>query len=364
MIKIIIIFFLLISCAGSKKANNIVYEKINFSIDSLVSYYGSSEQSVFIDNKEYLSRINHELNSIDFFNLHEKCFEFRVQLPFNSEVFLFKSLDSIFVIEYEKNELTLLNRKGEIINKINFESKLNDAQQNYVVYATNNSSRMRFCGKSIIFNIVANTIIPKFYNFPTIGIYDYTEENDIIKTAFFPDIMRKGDVWYSFNPTFCINQDDEIVCSFEVDHCVHIYNTKGEYLSSNEIKSKYLDEFAPIELEKSRNRRYSSEYNITRGRYNAIIFDKYRNFYYRIAVHPQNYLNSDGSVNEFGSNQWSIIILDSNFNIIDEVVMEREKFLFSSIIVVSEGLLIRMDDSEEGIEHKMEFFLVKFGGNY
>lgn len=333
----------------------------SFKMDSLSSYYAACEYTSFLNNKEYLIRSNPDIPSLDFIDLEKQEFDFRVKIPFYAEAFYVRSLDSIFVIENETNTITLLDRNGNILKSIDFKDKLANTNDKYMVYASN-ERLMQLSDDRFIFNIVASKIVPKYYNYPTIGIYDYKTDDSIKKFAVFPESVRNGDVWMSYYPSYCLTDKNEIVCSYEVDHNLYCFDKNGNQIQTVEVKSKYINSFSPIDKTKQFNRKYSIEYQTTREWYAALFFDKSRNLYFRFAVHRQEYIGSDGMVKEFGSNPWSIIILDKDFKIIDEIFMEANKYYFNGCYMSSKGLMIRKN-TEEIDEYQFQYVLLNIEEN-
>ena len=85
------------------------------------------------------------------------------------------------------------------------------------------------------------------------------------------------------------------------------------------------------------------------------MYDKYRNFYYRIVEFPiKNWqINSRTFIKPF-----SILVLDHNFNVIGESEIINDKaYNRNNIHIVPEGLIIQKCNSDENI---IIFSLFKF----
>ena len=76
--------------------------------------------------------------------------------------------------------------------------------------------------------------------------------------------------------------------------------------------------------------------------YANIIFDKYRNTYYRIAKHKSN----SNNLKDF---KFSIMILDKNFNILGEQIFNNLEYNISACFVSKNGLLLKKQDDLSGI---------------
>lgn len=355
-LKILILLFFAVSIAKSEGIE-LSAKDITIKTDSLCAFHAVSEYSMMINNTEYLIRSNGDNNSVDLFNLTTLKFERRINLPFYFEAFYLKSLDSVYAIENEINVLSLFDGKGKLLQKTNFDNSFGDSLTKYVVYASNNNLLSLADGR-FVFKITANVRVPEYYSYPTIGIYDIASQK-LIKTASYPQFMQKRDIWLSFDPNYCINDKNEIVNSFDVEHNLNIFDNYGRLRWSVDAKSKYIEQFEPIQKDKSYNASYSQEYEVTRNRYSGLFYDKFRDLYYRVAVHSQKHINDDGTVNQYGSNPWSIIVMDSEFRIIKEIEMERDMYQISSMVVVRNGLLIQKNDEKTKSEDDLEYTLFK-----
>ncbi|MDR2773493.1 MAG: DUF4221 domain-containing protein [Tannerella sp.] len=83
--------------------------------------------------------------------------------------------------------------------------------------------------------------------------------------------------------------------------------------------------------------------------YSAIIYDKYRNVYYRMVEHPWKDYHQGMDWMPW-LKQISIVILDGDLNFIGETVLDMEYRLSSSqFMVTADGLLLhkRTDDEDE-----------------
>jgi hypothetical protein len=108
-----------------------------------------------------------------------------------------------------------------------------------------------------------------------------------------------------------------------------------------EAKSNYLNhEFPVFDSKHTTDRSYNDKFDIESGFYENIFYDPYRRLYYRIVTHPQKYINSDSTVNEYFDKSWSIIILNENFNILNEIAMPAKVYDFANIFVAKNGLFI------------------------
>ena len=146
--------------------------------------------------------------------------------------------------------------------------------------------------------------------------------------------------WYGgYQVTSTFNKDNNCLFSFASDDNLYLYSEQ-KLLKVIKSKSSYIEKFIVFDISKIRDQEYMSEYVSSTGSYMAILYDKYRNIYYRIVAHPQEYRLKNGQINQSSNRSYSVIILDENFNRLNEVYFPPKKYYFDNILVAKEGLLI------------------------
>lgn len=259
-------------------------------------------------------------------------------------VFSLYAADTIF--SYKKGELYRKTYVPEFINT--FSSK-----KDYFL-AINYDGRSLFCIDSTGRIIKKNRILPsiKYSPLPITKISPIVEQDD--KVFFFGNIsgeyldesddnrkvvgvhnLQTGETSYAVNYPWEYqhnwggglfrwvyadynSKQREIVISFPASHSLWVYNidnleeSKSFYAGSQMIAStKYLrsSKMIPIDLE-AKTRHFAENHS-----YSRVIFDPFRNVYYRIAEKGTVY---EGMVG--WSKEISVIILDKSFKIIGETL--------------------------------------------
>jgi len=72
----------------------------------------------------------------------------------------------------------------------------------------------------------------------------------------------------------------------------------------------------------------------------SLLWDGFRNRYYRVVAHSQPARNSSGRPNEFNDCPWSIIVLDADFRILGEQKFLSGKYRSASAFPTRKGLLV------------------------
>ncbi len=356
-----IIFLLFASCVGQNNDFSYNIKPLRIEIDSLANFRSIGDNVFEFDDKEYLYRWNRDNNSVDIFSINNKQMSKRIDIPFSFDGYYPIVMDKLYVIEYEKNIIHLINDQDEILKSFDFNALISNDTLKYITYSSS-GKMLNIIDDKVIINIVANTIVPKYYKYPTMGILNI-KKNQLDKFAYFPEFMQDGNIWKSFYPYYCINNKNEIIVTFATSPEIFIYNEDGELIETKNIKSSYIDNFKPIPTENTYQKSTSIEYETTRSRYSLVIYDKYRDLYYRFAVHPQESVNDDGSVNQYNSNKWSIMVLNSDFELIKEILMEKNKYIIHSAVLTKEGLLIQKNKSNSPDYNYLDYSLIKIKVN-
>ena len=104
------------------------------------------------------------------------------------------------------------------------------------------------------------------------------------------------------------------------------------------ISSKYVDTVLGI-APNAEGEKYR-EAIAKRSFYHAFHYDSFRNLYYRIALPKSRYINPDNTKTQYHERDFTIMVIDSAFNLLEEKYFKGTEYAFHNIIIVKEGLLI------------------------
>lgn len=157
----------------------------------------------------------------------------------------------------------------------------------------------------------------------------------------YPDIFEddvKTPAGGGYDFTYDYNyKEEKLVCSFTgydsimvTDDLKQVYwrNGKSRYLKSIRPKVYEADSFDWLREVKEN------------PSYHNIMYDKYRNVYYRIARHPYQLEANESPFDDPNGQEFSIIIFDKDFNIIGETKFPGNKYLYKMSFVGRDGLYI------------------------
>ena len=154
-----------------------------------------------------------------------------------------------------------------------------------------------------------------------------------------------------------------LVYSLTADHRVHVYNPENEQTLVYSCKSRLLDEIPAEEYDDLAG---LFTYFAVNGHYKGVIYDPYRELYYRLVVTPagddRSYIAERNDMYFRNPRRFSVIVMDRDFKLLDEFSLPPDTYVMKNIVVLPTGLAIsRMHPaglpSED--EFVMDIFQVK-----
>lgn len=343
------IFFILLGCSG--KTNRIELKlvdeiKINISKESNFIF-----TQYFFDNRnEYLVFLD-STNKLIFFNLDKPEADYSIQLlNFNPKWNYYSIInrDSIIIVYNLQNRISLLNDKGIIIGDWKLSTLLDEkyslfAQIDNPIYFINNNFYCSSIRKDIKLNNQQS--FKEFYESPTNIILSISSDSLIPfkQFGYFPELYFKDKIYnfYDTTPSKTSNLIDKIVLSFAKDHFIYIYNLNGELISKKNSKSSYIDYFNEFDSSKLYDFLYLRSYIEAEPSYLRIIYDKFQNLYYRLVKHRnQTDEKSELNTNDMAYQNFSLIVLNDNLELIDEINLNSNEFYLPGLITTRRGILI------------------------
>lgn len=225
------------------------------------------------------------------------------------------------------------NQNKTIDNNIASETKiLKEIMQNERIFIFNNL---------FTDSIYANQILSNFVNSEIVKINDFTS-TDFLKIKIFK------------NAIISFHANSNLLFVFD--------KASGKIVNKIKMISDYSSLKAPLvhlynsEKEKESFIKQRQESNFLNGVIYNIIFDEYRNLYYVTTLLPNkdfHYLN-----NLTFERDWSLIVLNKDFDKVGEFLFDGAKFDFRIIHPIKEGILIENKNIINGNE-KSEFILFK-----
>lgn len=248
------------------------------------------------------------------------------------------NIDSIFILQ--EFRITLINNKGALLSswKINtdtlspyyyklstnfpifYSASHNSLFIQQISMVTGGDSRQKFsCGVEAEFNLTSKRVDTLPMNYPTMyrtNFYGFADE-----------VSR------------CIN-GNTFVYSFMLDPNIYTLNTTNGITSIKPGKSR-LQSSTPAAI--PLNNKDSSQIKMEQMQqypiYTNILYDSYRQLYYRFFYKDQQMQNPDGTYNAWADKDFVLMVFDQEFNLIKEEVLEKNTY-GTLAFITPEGLCI------------------------
>ena len=335
--------FLFISCSTHKKYGACELketdETLSFPIDSntknnfnIYSVYKDK------DGKEYFTFQNIENNTIHFYDLKQQKPAFRItpsQEGSNGVGRIFgyyiQNLDSIYVFNFYESGLYLINKNCDLLDKQPFPGLKPSC---FMATASQLPVRIEH---TLYTCIEPNRLIE--HDPVSVAINMNTKEEK--KLPFdYPDYpgsevkLKRYGMEASYSRCY---DGQRFIYSFHYDENIYVATPVHDSIRKVSVKSKYFDKVQlPDELTAN------PEDFCVNAWYNNLLYDPYREVYYRIAYPPSTLDKGVRPMElvQFGRKNFSIIILDKDFRILGETLFPDNTYNPTIMLVRPEGLYI------------------------
>ncbi len=264
------------------------------------------------------------------------------------------SHDTIFVYNYKEKMLYMLDSDCNI-------------KKNWILKSSHESNQYKVDAEAIVSS-------PIIFNYPYVYLSGSRlgqiplnkredlslscriniENGEIIYGGMYPEQYSMADfggVYFNQIYHTYVETEENLVLSFPADHHIYIYSKdlkmiKKYYMGSRYSNSINSSSYNTLEVFKDKELRI--EYFISQNSYGNILYDKYRDVFYRIAKHPLTKWDGKTFIKPF-----SIIVMNRNGKLISEtpILKDYATLNLGNIHVTEKGLLIqKMSKNENVIE--------------
>lgn len=290
------------------------------------------------DGKEYFTFQNYDNNTIHFYDLKQQKQAFRINPPREGSNgvgrtfgYYIHNLDSIYVFSLYEHELYLINKDCVLLEKQSYPEHKSSC---FMATAAQLPVRL---GHTLYTCIEPNRWIE--HDRVTVAIDMDTKESKALPFDY-PDYpgsevkLKKYGMEGSYSRCY---DGKRFVYSFHYDENIYVATPEHDSIRKIPVKSKYFDKVQlPDELTAS------PEDFCVNAWYNNLLYDPYREVYYRIA-YPHSTLDKgvrSMELVQFGRKNFSIIILDKDFRIVGETLFPDNTYNPGIMFVRPEGLYI------------------------
>ncbi|MCB0429448.1 MAG: hypothetical protein H6585_11805 [Flavobacteriales bacterium] len=269
--------------------------------------------------------------------------------------FYVHNLDSIFAFPHHEKTVFLINRNGEIRNQWVIDRPLPSGETNYSVLSiwlapmVYRNERFYMTGIRNSGSVRTPDGLSKTYDVSSDLSIDLTRTPYVIhnSTGMWPAIYRKN-YWDDSVPQRCVDHRGNVIYNFSVTPQVDVYRNDS-LVFSGQAKSRYLKkERQPYDLDSIGNFVYLKRYYVEQPIYKTIVEDPYRKLYYLPVILGGDYLDSDGLIRRSTDNPWSLIVMDTTFRVVDEVLMDPRRY-GRMVVPTPEGVMLNTKDGTDSL---------------
>lgn len=265
-------------------------------------------------------------------------------------------LDSIFVFPEMSRFVILTDTSGKVKNRIRF-----TLPDQYPMIFPHNSyyvSPPVVRGKELIVRVRsgrrASEISQEDLNdkklLAAINLEDGSTR--LLPFGFPQDYLATGQKQLEFS---AVRVGDQTAVSFMGDHRVYFSGSADAPLQAKPAKSQYLDETMPS-FGKDVDGRGFNEYAFAKSRYESLVYDPYRQVYYRFA-YPTVPVESDDQLRALRTSpgDFVVMVLSEELEVLTERKFEAGSYLPSNFFVGEKGLYLSINHPDNPANKEDEF---------
>lgn len=264
--------------------------------------------------------------------------------------------DSILIYCYPKQELLMLDEQFEIAWR-NVINKDNNLPINMEALS---GSPLLLSERRIILSGIPKSNPYEYHDAYPVSFSYGLKDKTAITGGERPEFYQRKSVGggYMWRVFHTLNLEGNIVYSFPLSPYIELYSDKLVKSEEFFMASRYNT--SPVEMSSSLigsfNDSKEKAYYLSLDTYGSILFDKFRNVYYRIATHPKvNYREGEMTLKPF-----SIIVMDCEGVVISEtpIFFHNNTMYYDKIYISSQGLLMQVKSDNE---NEMKFIVFTLG---
>lgn len=338
----------------------VVQEDLVLPLDSMTSQQTPYMQLV---NDSLLAFFNMPTYEICIYNIRSKNLHQKIKIYQEGpnavngcESFYYQNPDSIWMYAPWGGRIFLLDEQGNLKDKRIIGDKSFNSSYSVYPYPMTDAPYIVRNGNHFLQGMAGHTEDSKIK--PAVSlIYNYSKDSVCLGNEYpevYGDMTTLYDNWDVFaylQTSYTLSPNGEIVTSFHVSDSIYVHNPE-----TGMRKSYYCG--------------YSGHKNIYKGiaggtdatiqkfiestQYGAVIYDRFRDRYYRIIRLPLKEYDQDKLRIEMLKKPLALIIMDGNFNIIGEYAMPEDKYYTSHIFVSPDGVNINvLSDDDDFLKFKV-----------
>jgi hypothetical protein len=362
------------SCAPEKPGNNRINYKlkmgqtVNIETPISVPFRSFTSQVIYKNDSVLLLRENRNETCIDIFDFEAHKYLRSIKLPSSGPnstsiySFIYHNEDTIFCIPLFSSKVSIFNYYGDFVSKKDLPIRLKYSEPN--MFRASNQRLVNYSNN--ILSICAEPAInylyesDKFHSDNIMMNYHLSKDTFWASSITFPysylgNFYPYHDLFRTFN-----ENTQQYIFSFSYSHYLYLVDSLDN-IDSVYIESSFLHKMPKFEEYDEPNRGKDC---FQEKMYTNIIYDKYKNVYYRFLSlkGDEKYLKRIDITNEYLYRPFVVMLLDADFNLIDEMRLPEGLYNYYDIFLDKEGLWISANnpEDEEFDENQLKFSLITF----
>jgi hypothetical protein len=275
-------------------------------------------------------------------------------------------LDSIYLFPPFGNRFAITDTSGVIKNRIRFE--LPTGYSNIFPHNSYYVSPPTVVGKELTVKVRGDKRITEYTqsNLDSMSLEAAinleTGAVRMLPLGFPKDYLSEGSKQLEYS---IVNRNGKKFVSFMGDHRLYFSGQNSQDWQSVEAKSQFLDEQMPT-IPRDVDSRGMSEYAFAKSRYESLVYDSFRQVFYRFA-YPTVLIETDEELRALRNSPSAFVVMvfDEELNLLTETKFEAGTYFPTNFFVSEKGLYISLSHPENPDikEDEMAFELIKLEGN-
>lgn len=257
-------------------------------------------------------------------------------------------MEHIFIPSMYVSTIFVVDTAGVVKRKINY-SKTKDGQQ-LKPFMPSDKSQMVFIGNDLYIPQTMNLRLgdEAIEKSPIKVVLDTIENTSKALPMRFPPLINYKDFGTvgAFGAGYsCCYDGNRFIYSFDADEDLYLTTSAHEKIEKKKAKSKYLGDVTVFRSTEG-NFQKMVKAQCEHASYGKIVYDKYRDVYYRFVYPPCDASDYSGDYVELlrsGRKSFSILILDNQLNVVGETSFPSYTYNPNLSFILEDGLYISLN---------------------
>lgn len=265
--------------------------------------------------------------------------------------------DSILLLAEGGQAIRLINSRGDSLGQWSLVKKLSDGDDQYEV-GTPPDVPMQRLGNVIYLQkstrrvgvLSSDSVRRIWYAYATdIGLHPPSGQlvGPVNPLTPLPAAIRSGANFYDFLIPRIITPEGGCVRAYAFSDSVYEYDATQHLRCTQPTTSKFFFPNKALPDGRMMDFDYLSRYILTQPRFAKILYDPYRQLYYRVLLHAVSYDNpAEGTHTAIRERPWSLLIFDENWQKRGEVVFPGGRYYWNLLFITRQGLVLARQPAE------------------